>query len=273
MEQKAQLLTEEQFARLRRIQLDILTQVVKICDKYQLQYCLVGGSLLGAIRHHGYIPWDDDLDIGMPRHDYEVFLTLCAHELGDDFQLDCFATNPRYWQPFAKVRKRGTIYETESQVGVHDIPKGVWIDIFPFDNTRWTGILQRLQGFAIKILRIGIYEKQIGRGSTLKRYPICAIFAGTSVGRLFSLLHSIMNVWNDSECTHVCFFAGVHNVSKETHAKRDIFPMRDAEFEGRAFRVPNKPHNILTTLYGNYMELPPKEERVGHAPSQIDLGS
>ena len=90
--------------KLHQSEIKILDEIVRICDKYNLQYFLIGGTLLGAVRHKGFIPWDDDLDIAMPRNDYEKFISISKNELKDDFILDDISTNEQYWQIFAKVR-------------------------------------------------------------------------------------------------------------------------------------------------------------------------
>src|SRR5690554_4415622 len=118
--------------KLHNVQIEILNQIVKICNQNKLTYFLIGGTLLGAIRHKGFIPWDDDLDIAMPRKDYEKFLELCQGYLGDEYYLHCSKTDPKYWLPFAKVRKNNTIFE-EKSIQTINSHKGIYVDIFPLD--------------------------------------------------------------------------------------------------------------------------------------------
>ena len=122
--------------KLHSIQVEILDEIIRICDSNNLDYYLIGGTLLGAIRHKGFIPWDDDLDIAMPRDAYDKFISLCYSELSDDYILDSFKNNSGYWLPFIKIRKKNTIYEEKAISAKRNIPKGVWVDIFPLDNVK-----------------------------------------------------------------------------------------------------------------------------------------
>ena len=97
-------MNKQYMEKLRKTQLEILDYIVEICDKYNLQYSLIGGTLLGAIRHNGYIPWDDDIDICMPRKDYEIFIS--KFQDNSKFVLDDYSTNSNYWLPFIKIRNK-----------------------------------------------------------------------------------------------------------------------------------------------------------------------
>ena len=94
----------------------ILDEIVRICDNYNLRYFLIGGTLLGAVRHKGYIPWDDDLDISMPRKDYNQFIEIAKKQLSQNFKLDCKYTNNKYWLPFIKVRMKDTSFDENSLI-------------------------------------------------------------------------------------------------------------------------------------------------------------
>ena len=266
-------LPDEQLVKLRGIQMDILNEIVRICNEYNIQYFLVEGTLLGAVRHKGFIPWDDDLDIGMPREDYEQFLTVCRDALSDSYVLDYYGTNSKYWLPFAKVRKKDTIYELESQVDIDGIPKGVWVDIFPLDNIRPENTLRWIQGFLFKVVNFNIIVKQLDyRPKSRKGLFLRFLLSPLNVDESFALLYKIMTFWNNVECDYFVNFSSAYGVRKQTIAKSKYYPPKNLEFEGYTYQGPNDPGYILERIYGNYLELPPLEERIGHSPIRIDLG-
>jgi len=126
-----------QLKRLQNIEYEILQEIVRICEKNNLSYFLIGGTLLGAVRHKGFIPWDDDLDIAIPRKDYEKFLKICQTQLNSDYFLHCNKTDPDYWLPFAKVRKKNTLFDEKSITSI-ETHKGIYNDVFPLDNAKKT---------------------------------------------------------------------------------------------------------------------------------------
>lgn len=264
---------KEQLAAVHRIQIEILNEIVQICNRHNLQYFLIAGSLLGAVRHRGFIPWDDDLDIAMPRQDYTRFLAICEHELSSTYVADHYGTNPKYWQSYAKIRKNGTVYELKSQVGIEGIPKGVWVDVFPLDNIKPGKIFVTIQAFAFKLIKSNIATKQLPSApKTMKRRIVSALLAPLSVDASFELLHKVMTFWNTTECDYFAlFFDG--DEKKRIIPKSKYFPPKHLEFEGGIYEAPNDPHYILEKMYGDYMKLPPLEERLGHGPVFVDLGN
>ena len=123
--------------KLHKVEIEILDEFVRICNKYNLEYYLIGGTMLGAVRHQGFIPWDDDIDVGIMRKDYDLFIKYAREELGDKYYLDCYETNKEYYLPFAKIRKNNTIFN--EQVSAHlNNHKGIYIDIIPVSYTHLT---------------------------------------------------------------------------------------------------------------------------------------
>lgn len=118
---------------LQMVCLEILKEIDRICTKYNIQYWLEGGSMLGAVRHHGFIPWDDDLDIAMFREDYERFLKIAQKELKPEYFLQTHEIEREYPLFFAKVRKNNTYIEEECFLSLN-FHKGIFVDIFPVDK-------------------------------------------------------------------------------------------------------------------------------------------
>ena len=257
--------------KLHKEEIEILDTIVEICEKNNLRYVLVGGTLLGAVRHQGYIPWDDDLDIGMPRKDYEQFLKVTENELKDNYMLDYYGTNKKYWIPFAKVRIKDTIYQ-EELLRNYKTNHGIWIDIFPLDNAESeneNGIIfrQRLISFFKKIalLKLQNYTK-----SKIKNFIKYIVKYTININAIVRIENYLMQLNKNDNSKYFVNFGSQYGIKKQTHLKEKYFPAKELEFEGKKYKVPNDYDYVLTKIYGkNYMELPPIEKRVTHNPIRI----
>ena len=157
---------------LQLSELDLLIEFDRICKKYSIRYFLVGGTLLGAIRHKGFIPWDDDIDVGIMREDYELFLKVCPKELHKDYQL-CNWDNDNFPLPFSKLRIKGTQLIEESSMDT-DINKGIYIDVFVFDkvsNSKFKRSWQKIRTLMLrKILLVRCHYKVLIHQKGLKKF-------------------------------------------------------------------------------------------------------
>lgn len=126
---------------LQKCQLEILKEFIRVCTKHHLQYYLVGGTCLGAVRHQGFIPWDDDIDVAMPRKDYDLFITM-QDQMKPPYFIQTYRSDPNYIYNYAKVRDSSTTF-IENYFACHQINHGVWIDVFPLD-----GISERDEAYA-----------------------------------------------------------------------------------------------------------------------------
>lgn len=244
---------------LRKLQLkmfDILVAVTDICDRHRLPYWISGGTLLGAKRHSGFIPWDDDIDIELLRGDYNKLLKILPKELPDDLYLQT-PGEKSYRLLFSKVRdKNSTIVSDEEDMARYEY-KGIFIDIFPeersylwlknavdffygraFRRIKRGRALESLRYFyeytvSLFLLPVGILLKWMARG-------ICAITQPQNI------LHSY----------------GIGNTTN--HRAGYMFPLSKIKFEGRMFSAPKDVDLYLKTQYGDYMSIPKAENRPSH---------
>lgn len=258
--------------KLQKTELEILNEFVSICEKHNLEYFLAGGTLLGAVRHKGFIPWDDDIDVGMPRKDYNKFIKICKNELNSRFFLDCYETNKYCWSPFAKIRIRNTkMIEDMSKNSKSN--QGIWIDIFPYNNIKKQ--FSKIHKFQQKIndcirtlitikLDIPYYN---GTEKKKKIIKVCLKFVPIKL--LHFIYKGILNININDDMEFMSCYSGSYGMTKETFKSNVFLPLSTVEFCGIKFKAPNKSHDYLTQLYGNYLELPPKEKRITHNPILI----
>lgn len=265
-------MNNQTLVELQGIELEILREVKRICNKYKLEYYLIGGTLLGAIRHKGFIPWDDDIDIAMPRKDYEKFIRLCDEELDGKYYLDYITTQDIYVNSFVKIRKANT-FVNEKHISEIKCKKGIFIDIFPLDNAkRQNSLFQSIQAKIVK----GMYPIIFYRcGANKNRLSKKTIFFGTlskflSIKSLNKIRDFIMKTNKNEKSKYYVSLGSRYDYVKETILKDKYYPHKEAEFEGELFNIPNDYKYILTRIYGeNYMDLPPIEKRVNHEIDKV----
>lgn len=255
---------------LKKIELNLLIQIDKICREQGLRYSLIGGTLLGAVRHQGFIPWDDDIDIAMPRPDYEHFLTYC-HNNCPQFLTICNKYEPKYGYLFAKICDANTIM-IEKNANKNDISLGVYVDVFPIDG------LGKTKKEAMKIFDRTEFQRELLVAANWRRYfrskthawfyePVRFIFYLLSrcvnfKRQIISIeKKTIKNSFDESKfCGAVC----------GAYRKKEIMPQEvyseyvEMLFEGRFFLVLKNYDYYLTHIYGDYMQLPPEGKRVTH---------
>lgn len=252
--------------------LDLLSEVDETCRKNNLRYFLIGGTLLGAVRHGGFIPWDDDIDIAMPRDDFKKFISITQSNQRSIYYLDYKTNNRKYWLPFAKIRMKNTAY-LESSIKRNLEKDGFWVDIFPLDYTKnskksYLFLKKKIIKFLSSIL-FNKNSKTIKDTYGFKRI-LFVIIKMVPNSLIFNIRDKIMQSENSDICSYYINYGSQYSVDKQTHDINQIFPTKKISFEGRWFQAPKNSDYILTNIYGkNYMKLPPREKRITHNPRYI----
>lgn len=251
----------------------------RFCRKHQLTYALCGGSCLGAVRHKGFIPWDDDMDICMPRADYDIFVSLFAEEYASDYWVQNIRTDDRYDLHFSKVRKKGThfeeIYETEPEKA------GMFIDIFPVDNTFDNPVLRTLHQYFCdglllicscvrirsklpRLLKYTGNDRQVRRALHIKN-ALGFCFSFLSLRRWMLITESAIALCKKDTTHYVMIPSGIRHARGETYRRNWFFPSRSIRFEDIRLNTLKHPSPYLQRLYGDFTRIPPEEDRLRHS--------
>jgi len=258
---------------LQKKQLDILKAFISVCEKHHLQYFLVGGSTLGAIRHKGFIPWDDDIDVGMPRKDYDEFIKLQHEFNGTPYFIQNFKSDPCYIYNYGKLRDSSTTY-IENFYKQHRINHGVWIDIFPIDG--FSKVMMPREKLAKKVRHIWrqVYFSYLPalrrkvHARTFFKDILLNIVAGLFY--VFDIAHyrnkhveKFVRKIPIEEAVMAGNFFGF-NMKREAMDANIFKEFIKVPFEDIEAYVPKDYDTYLRNLYGDYMKFPPKEKQVGH---------
>lgn len=267
--------------QIHRLEFQLALEVKKICDKYNIRYFLVAGTLLGAVRHKGFIPWDDDMDIGMLREDYDRFIAVAPDELAKDYFLQTLNTDKGYGFPYAKLRLNGTkfIEKNSADCKAH---KGIFIDIFPYDAVPADPVLQkrhsrRIKAYFLMLLtkkgyRFWAAENRVQTAAKF-RFLSCLLFMFPA-GYFSRKLEQECRRYNSSHSDTVFLACGSYGYEKEQIRRAWIGNLTELEFEGHPFTCPAAWDDYLSFLYGDYMTPPPENKRYNqHSVVEIDLGA
>lgn len=269
--------TKEQLREIQLKELELLKYFDALCQKHHLKYVLFYGTLLGAVRHQGFIPWDDDIDVCMPREDYNKLIEIAKSELDKNHTLQYSGEGTEYFCSYAKLRDENTTY-LETLIKDVDMSHGLFIDIFPVDNIPDSKILRKIHCYRTYFL---VSLRMARVKSLCTASPSWKVRAVKRCLHMLSMLipkkalekhiNRVASKYNSKQ-TKQCTVAVVNSISESYNIFlrkeyfTDTIPMR---FEDALFPVPKDYDEALIRCYGNYMELPPEDKRVANHNTQV----
>lgn len=282
LSKKKHQLTDEELSRVKKITFEILCDVVNVCEEQQIPYMLGGGTALGAIRHQGFIPWDDDIDINVQRKYINPLLNAIESRYGGKYYIESPLRTEGYLSSFIQIHRKGTIFqEYLVQEPEHC---GIKIDIFPIENTYSNKLFRTVHGilcegglFVLSCYRMYAWRKEfIALAGDNKKAKQIVRIKGI-IGMLFAPGHKF---WyrrvqkclcrcREENSEYVVIPSGRKHFFGELYKRTAFTETIPVEFEGRQFQVSKDYDTYLSGLYGNYMELPPEEQREHHVIYQL----
>ena len=258
---------------LHQVDIDIVKEVLRICEKYDLQYYMLGGTMLGAIRHKGFIPWDDDIDLGMKRDDYELFLEVAPQELSSHLKLVNYRTDPNYMYYITRILDTQTKV-IEERIGNENKYTHASIDIFPIDGTPNNRLLRKIYYFRVmyhRALMSLCYKDSIDRKRrrSKKEKLLLWIMEHIPVEKLTTpykqkcKIDKLLRKQKVEGSQYIGNIMGAYRtreiVPAEYYGEGALYPFEDIQLRGLSMY-----HEYLTYTYGDYMQLPPEGHRKTH---------
>lgn len=272
---------DDALKRLQETELEILKVLANYCAAHDIQWFIDSGTVLGAMRHGGFIPWDDDIDVGMLRADYERFLTLAAHAFPVGYSVHTAENTHGFAGMFAKVYKDGTLFETDE---THEagLSQGIFIDIFPYDALSnveaerqkqrsgarlWQSVSYLYHSGSIVVPHKGFVGAMERVACTIAHPIVHCIF---SPERILERFNAVVAKTGDHASTVMLPFAwpNIKGIPLEV-----LVPTCALQFEGVTFPAPGNVERYLELMYGDWRVLPAPEDRRTHLPRILDFGN
>ncbi len=266
--------------KLQLVELEIMRIFSEICEKHHFRYYLVGGTMLGAVRHRGFIPWDDDMDVGMPRPDYEQFLEVVRTELPEGYAFLNYKQDEAYKRYFSRiVNTRVRVYNASN---TETIVEEAWLDIFPFDGMPSSALRQKLHFWHLTGIRFfyhaSCFDELVnlnrpGRAwylrAAIKFISVTHIGAHMDTKKLMRRLEKLLMKYPYDNCDYMISFFGAY-MTKEIVNKNLLGEGAPYPFENLTLNGPVKFDEFLTHFYGDYMQVPADADKDKHNIQKIE---
>lgn len=266
----------ENLKKIQDIERNILREFIRICDKYSLRYFLVEGSLLGAVRHKGMIPWDDDIDVALYREDYEVFMSVVRDELEECFECQSWRWDESCIECITKIiDKRHTV---RSFAKSEAFDTNVWIDVFVIDGMPSGKLKKKLHRFRLLRKKLRVMWSDIDHYVTNRKRPkfeeaLIRLARALHTDKIINTNRALKALDKAMAKVKLCSDGDTVNFLSEyrfaTKCKASVYGNGSAaDFDGMSAMIPDSPSVLLEQEYGDYMALPPEESRYKH---QLEL--
>ena len=270
------MIESESLELLHAVQLDLLVKFDSLCKKHNLAYFLDSGTALGAVRHGGFIPWDDDVDVGMPRDDYDRLIAIGMKGLPGNLFLQTTETDPAYVMPFAKIRLGNTVFPDKGKNFKNLKYKCIYIDVFPFDKVPENPkqAIRRIKESRFWYF-VSVFSRRDYPGKKIPQKVLSYLLHKSSnrmIIRLRQYYDSYCRKYNASDSGYMtCFCWRVSQRHVVLFRTEELLPTKRICFEGKELSIMHNANIYLTKMFGDYRVLPPEEDRKSHlvGPFQV----
>ncbi len=276
------VLTGEESARLKEVILDITKEITGLCERNSIPYMLGGGTALGAVRHKGFIPWDDDVDINVPRAYVDKLITSIEREYSEKYYVEAPVYTKGYLSSFIQIHKNGTVFKEYKE---QDISRcGIKIDVFVIENTYDNRLLRTLHGlrsegwlFLLSCYRMHRWKEgylELAEGNKrakriINLKALIGAFVSLIPGGGYKRAQKVLSGCRKEESGYVVIPSGRKHFFGELYERKAFLSTVKMPFEDAEFCVTADYDNYLKKLYGDYMKIPPEEEREQHVLYEI----
>ena len=278
-------LTDSDIEEIQKILLEMMDDIHNVCEKYHLTYAISGGAMLGAVRHGGFIPWDDDIDICMPRRDYNRLYKFMLREYGDKYWVQEVRKDEKYDLNFMKIRRKNTVY---LEVFDMDPDKaGIFIDVFPAENVYNNSVFRMLQGIitdglllAVSCVRMASKKEKLisyTSGSDVEKSVRLKCLIGRILGILplrqwLLITDWFMGICKNHGSEYISVPCGRKHFFGELYHRRNFYPPRKMDFDGYNFYGVRNADVYLKNMYDDYMKIPEEAKRERHSVVRFSSG-